>query len=482
MLKATRYCAVLLGLLALGLFVAEAPVFAEVQHVKVGGDVTVRAFHRENLDLRSEDDTNATQLDRDAFIQQTTALNVGADLTENASANLRITNERDWNETGNAAGDFDVSHAYLTLKELFYTPLSVRVGTQPIVWGRGFILGSALLPTVVNSNDRNASITANEFTDFTAFDAMRATLDLSGAAAVDLPITIDAVYIKLDENVVDTPDDVNLLGVNIGTRLDAANSEVEAYFLNKRDKNTDAVSLTGVNNEGENDGSLNTIGVRGSAQPVEGASVWGELAYQFGRRVTDPNLQQIPGDSAQAWAANLGVDYTLADVAMTPKFGAEWRFYTGKDLNGAVAGWSAIAPGYFTTALREFQTGNGVGGFYANDQTCVATAANTATAGPCTGGSSNQHELALVAGLKPIEDLTISNRLAWFVSAVGQIPVAGGKRESFIGTEWDTVATYNYTDDVQLGVIYGLFLPGSVFRTPNDSTAQELVSTVSVKF
>ena len=48
--------------------------------------------------------------------------------------------------------------------------------------------------------------------------------------------------------------------------------------------------------------------------------------------------------------------------------------------------------------------------------------------------------------------------------------------------EWDTVVTYNYTDDVQFGVIYGLFLPGSVYRSPTDAAAQELITSVSVKF
>lgn len=44
------------------------------------------------------------------------------------------------------------------------------------------------------------------------------------------------------------------------------------------------------------------------------------------------------------------------------------------------------------------------------------------------------------------------------------------------------MVNYNYTDDVQFGVIYALFAPGSVYRHPNDDTAQELVTSVSVKF
>ncbi len=479
MLKATLRSAVLLGLTALGVFASSTPSFAEVQNVRVGGDVTVRAFIRQNLDLHQEDD-NTGILDTENFLMQTTAVNVGADLTENVSAFIRIANERNWDlnptsGTNTASGDIDISQAYITLKELFYSPLTLRVGSQPIVWGRGFVLGSNLLPSVNGTgDDRNASISANEFTDFTAFDAIRATLDLSGIAEIGAPLSLDYVYIKQDENAVGTPDDVNLQGINLSARFDSLNSELETYYLNKRDKNT-----------GAKDGSLSTLGFRGSSQPIEGSSLWGELAYQFGERVIDPAGILVAGDAAQGWAANLGLDFTFSDVAMTPKVGGEWRFYKGHNSNGAVAGWTPIAPGYFTTALRDFQTSNGVAGFYANDQTCFAAGA---AGRPCTAGQSNQHEWSIFGSLKPIEDLTVAPRLSWFFLDVGALPsaAAGGtqtsKRKGYAGMEWDTAVTYNYTDDVQLGLIYALFAPGNVYRHPNDNTAQELVTSVSVKF
>src|SRR3990167_8176096 len=127
MLKATLRSAVLLALVAFGMAMTSVPSFAEVQNVKVGGDVTVRAFHRENLDLRQEDSgaefagVAPTLDDEDDFIMQTTAVNIGADLTENVAANIRITNERDWDSTGSTTEnrtDIDLSQAYITLKEI----------------------------------------------------------------------------------------------------------------------------------------------------------------------------------------------------------------------------------------------------------------------------------------------------------------------------------------------------------------------------
>jgi len=74
---------------------------------------------------------------------------------------------------------------------------------------------------------------------------------------------------------------------------------------------------------------------------------------------------------------------------------------------------------------------------------------------------------------------------------VGTIqPTTGsnGRRNNYLGAEWDTVVNYNYTDDVQLGLIYGVFFPGSVFRdrapgvTSGSNASQELITSVSVKF
>ena len=254
---------------------------------------------------------------------------------------------------------------------------------------------------------------------------------------------------------------------------------METYFLNKRDQ----ASATPTN---DNHGSISTLGVRGSVQPVEGSSVWGELAYQFGDEVIDAAGVLTTGKSHQAWAADLAAEYTFADVPTTPKAGVEWRYYSGKDRDGARAGWATIAPGYFTTVLREFQTPSSVVGFYPNDQLFSRLGSNN-LAGTASG--TNQTEFAFYGSLKPIEDLTIAPRISWFFLPVGAFPIGPGfggqrveKRKHYAGMEWDTILTYDYTDDVQLGFIYALFAPGNVYRSPNDSTAQEMISSVSVKF
>jgi len=484
MMKATLRGAVLLGLLAISV-----PSFAEVQNVKVGGDVTPRAFWRRNLTLsRSGSGTASFDVNQGGnFLTETTGLNIGADLTENVSGFLRLANESDWANNTNAApssrSDVALSQGYITLKELFYSPLTLRIGRQPIVWGRGFVLGSNLLPGVNNrGDDLHGSLSANEFTDFTAFDAIRGTLDLSGVSGLGVPLTLDTVYIKLNEGSTFAGDDVNLMGFNLGTHVDALDGEFETYYLNKRDKGAN-LALTKYNKPG----SVNTLGVRGSVKPVSGAYAYGELGYQFGRRGVDAANILPSGDAQQAWAFDLGVDYTATEVVWTPKVGFEWIYWSGKDSEscapstaataycGGVSGWDPIARGYFTTALREFQTNANVAGFYPNAQ--VGT----------TSAATNQHQFAFYGSLKPLQDLTIAPRLTFFTLADGVRPIgadgtAQTKKKSFVGTEWDTQVSYNYTDDVQFGLIYAIFAPGSVYRTPNDATAQELISSVNVKF
>ncbi len=471
-----RRKATLASVVSLGLLVAwTLPAFAEVQNVRVSGDITSRLFHRENLDLRNGDTGDGT-LNNDNFLMTTTGINVGADLTENVSAFIRLANERDWDNdaAGSGDGSFDLSQAYVTLKELFYSPLTVRIGAQPIVWGRGFVLGSALIPSVLGAgDDRLTSISANEFTDFTAFDAIRATLDLSNLGGANLPVSAEYVYIKLAETLPSTSDDITLQGVNFGTKFNAYNAEMEAYFLNKIDQ-------AGSNASAVRNGNVNTLGIRGSAMPVEALSTWGELAYQFGRRGSDAaagDLTTVPaGSPFQAWAVDLGLEYTFAHVAMTPKAGAEWVFWSGKDRNGGVAGWDPIARGYFTTALREFQTASAAG-FYPTDQPLDTSAA------------TNQSQISFWGGLKPMEDLSATSRLSFFWQDVAAPRAneagtarAAGASKNFAGTEWDTQFAYDYTEDVQFGLLYGLFFPGAVYSSGYDNVAQEIVTTVKVQF
>ncbi len=509
MLKATRVRAVLLGLLTL--FFVSGPAIAEVQNVKVGGELNVRSFLRKNLRLNDgvSNNSGTTIYDAvadqgesgDAFLQQLTALDVAGDLTENVKVSTRLINQRVWGSPGdNAAGtgtssdgnSVQVSLANVTLKELFYSPLTLVLGRQRLWYGRGFIVGSRLTHGDLDQDD---ALAADEFSDLTGFDAARLIVDLGGAAPAGLPVTLDLVYAKVDENGVGAAgstdalpgnkDDTDLLGLNVGTKLDDMNGEAEAYFFRKHVQSGNLNTATGFGSRSSHP-VANTLGVRGSVAPSEASSVWGEMAYQWGNAITTGattaattlTSEGALGDQYSAWAMNLGADFALGDDTLNSKVGAEWIFYSGREGNAtAINGWDPMYRGSFTTALREFQAP----GFYPNAQT-GATFDGTTTFNQITASTSNQHQLALHATVSPIEDLSIDNRATWFVADEGIVPVAGSKSHKYLGWEWDMQANYAYTDDVNVGLLYGLFLPGTVFRHPNDAAAQELVTSVNVKF
>ncbi len=504
MVKATLRSAVLLGLLAWSV-----PVFAEVQNVKVSGDITVRAFYRKNLRL-SEDVFNGTgsygatcaaatanQVSNvgcgtapqfgssgDEFFQQTTGLNVNADLTENVSTEVRFLTQKLWtglatnalNAAVTDAGSAVVmSRANVTLKELFYAPLTLKIGRQALWFGKGFIVGNR---TVNGDLDPGNYLAADEFSEQNGFDAIRTTLDLSNVGG--MPLMVDGVYAKVNERLVSgsnsggsPADDLNLLGLNVGTKFSQWNSEAEAYYWNKRDNGNNPLATSRKRSQ------ANTIGLRGSLSPVSGSLIWSELAYQWGRRITSAITFDAEGGTAdgyKALAANIGADYTAKGVAWTPTVGGEWIYFSGARAGGtAIAGWDPVFRGSFKTLLREFQAA----GYYMPAQ---SGATLNGTYNNITNSTTNQSQLALHATVKPLEDLSVDNRLTWFTAPVGIRPTVNAKRKSYIGSEWDVQANYNYTDDVQLGLVYGIFWPGDVFRNPYDDIAQELVSSVSVKF
>jgi hypothetical protein len=86
-----------------------------------------------------------------------------------------------------------------------------------------------------------------------------------------------------------------------------------------------------------------------------------------------------------------------------------------------------------------------------------------------TSSQTNQHELALYGGLKPLEDLNVNTR--WLVRARqgrGRRRQCRPARQRLRRDEWD-MSSLRLTDDVQLGFLYALFLPGDVFRDGGDA-------------
>ena len=418
-----------------------APAYAEVQNIKVSGDITARFLFRDDLDLDGSDDgtTVGAGSDSDDFFMSTVGLNVAADLTDNVSATIRLVNQRDWTANNTDTSDINLDLAYVTLSEMLYAPLTLTIGRQDLWFGKGFIVGSALL---AGSVDQDNSISANEYSDLTAFDAIKATLDYN-------PLTINLVYAKITEGTdVETNDDIDLGGINVGYIFDYKNSEAEAYLFRKQDRSVSPSSYT------------DTLGLRGSIIPIDSLNLFGEVAYQMGKfqRASDTT------NDREAWAVDVGADYTFNTFAWEPNLALEYIYYSG-DVTGELRGdyntWDPMYRGKFDTLIHEFQTT-----LYATDD------ANDEAA------SGNQHQFLVTGTIKPLDSLTASLLYAYFKA--DEVYVAG--RDDEIGSEVDLKLTYDYTQDVQFGLIAGWFIPGDYYQSPNDDTATEVVGTMKVLF
>ena len=282
-----RFVRVLCALALVALFTASA--YAETQSVKVSGDLTMRGILHDQYNYRgSIDEPNVTRTGvgssaDETWITSNTGIQIDADLTDNVATCIRLVNQRDWNVAATKsissnttlasnglggytynASEFQVAVdlAYVTLKDFIYSPLSLTIGRQDLWFGKGFIVGA-------NQQDPTGAILADEYTAINSFDSVKAVLDYD-------PWTITAIYSKIKENAIAANDDVDLYGANVGYKFDSYKAEAEGYWFSKRDRSIERWGPIKSNND------VNTIGLRGSLDPLDVLTVYAEGAYQFG--------------------------------------------------------------------------------------------------------------------------------------------------------------------------------------------------------
>lgn len=460
------------GLFVIALAIAfTIPAFAETQSIKLSGDVIVRYIMRDDYDFNSHDDDVA---DTDAsYFMHNAEIQLDADLTDNVSATIRVVNQTDWNvsditEAANqqldwdphnavAAGGLDgaqdnygefdvlVDLAYVTLKEFFFTPLTVRIGKQDVMFGKGFIIGGLY-------DDPNGQISADEFSTINSLKAIRATWDYE-------PYTIDALFAMIEENEVQADDDEQLYGVNVGCDLsEYKNAEVELYYwFVKDDESTNYIT--------SKENRIHCFGGRGSFDPHEDITLYGELAVQGGTAVLT-TVQPEP-KLRSAWACDFGADIRLweDDYAWRPVFGAEYIFYSGNNNHDPTIagedfnGWNRMFRSKVDSAIHDHYN--------------VYYTAGMPTA---ERADTNLHQFILKWGLQPMDNLSVDGRFIHFrlhendwapTNAAGT--VGWGVQEKDVGNEIDIEWTYEYTEDVTFGLLSAWFWSGDYYWTPEDT-------------
>lgn len=442
------------------------PAFAETQNIKVSGDIKIAHIVNQAVDLDGSEAGVNNEDDDENFFMQQIGLNVEADLTDNVSTYVRIINERTWDAMDDRAAadnrdafNITLDEAYVTLKEMLYAPLTVKIGRQNIWLGRGFVIGNA----GVGVWDTQSALpsTIREVSDATAFDAIRATLDYD-------PWTIDLIYAKIDANGAAAVDPVNddndLYVANIGYDFTKYDAEAELYYILEHNK-SGRVAPGGTSFDAN---ATSTLGLRGSYVPFESMNVWAEGALQFGDYA---NVAQRRED-IEAYAFNIGADYTFTDIRWTPMLTMEYTFLSGEEAGNANGDWSAWNPlyrGKFDSYIANFRNITKVTDY---DVTQGVSANGN------NNGVTNEHEFAVGGRINPMTDITVDGRATflWF----SEVPVAGNNDE--IGWELDGKVTYDYTEDVTFQVAAGIFFPGSYYPETDDDNAAQIISAVTVEF
>jgi len=272
---------------------------AELQNVEVGGKLKIRGnYYR-------LDDFGTT-----SAVEQRTVLNVKADFTNDVSAFIEFDSYDNWGDSfrsnyltgidGRGAADVNLYQAYVNVKNLWGTPLSLRVGRQELVFGSSFLLGN---------NSSNAFFTG------LSYDAIRLTF------ANDM-FKIDAFAAKLAESFKNFgKGDVDLYGI-YGSYIGIEDVTIDAYGLYVRDD-----SVVG------NDIDLYTVGLRG-AGTMSGFDFDAEVAYQMGSVDGQPSACPFGFGEADVdygtFGANVDLGYTF-DTTWQPRVFAKAAYFGGGD-------------------------------------------------------------------------------------------------------------------------------------------------------
>ena len=513
--------------------------YAEVQNIKVSGDIESLAVFRNAFDLKSKEARNGLNAVAPSagigiptdivgtFFQQGTSSNffltqarvrVDADLTDNVSATLRLIGEWMWGkeDTGPIPRDSDTSvHvdlAYVTLKEFLYSPLTLIVGRQELHYGNDMIIGDP----DTNMYASNGSI-PGDLSKRKAFDAIRAILNYD-------PLVIDLVYSKINGTALlntgsqlrfglpqlrdlngayiersgdRLDDDSDLFGINAKYDLGRKNTIVEGYYWYRRigpraydNMISNLISpLPGYDYKSD---QLHTFGARIATEPIENLTFKLEGAIQRGRFNGFTNI--MPGivsggavinnnhATRSAWALETMLNYTWKKSKYVPSLGVLYAYFSGEDQN-----WDWDNPGVSQTSNNIYR---GWDPMFENQ--CFGHIANALM--PQTGVQL----VGLQASMKPKEDVTAKleyyNYFAtsandslnympigsYYYSIAAPLQTKGN--EKHLGQELDVNLTYDYTEDVQFNLLTGVFMPGGYFVDENARTASEVVGSMKVTF
>ncbi|MDD5568492.1 MAG: alginate export family protein, partial [Candidatus Omnitrophica bacterium] len=194
-----------------------------------------------------------------------------------------------------------------------------------------------------------------------------------------------------------------------------------------------------------------------TAKPITDLKLSLEGAWQFGydRVLSSTNTS----DKRKAYALQAMADYTFSKVKFTPSIGAGYTYLSGPK-GGKYGGWD---PMYYNQVL-----GN------------IAYAILP---------FSNMQAIGVRGSVKPADDVTLTGSVTNFslvkevssyTSLYNNATIYTTTKKN-LGNEFDLTATYDYTEDVQLGLTWGYFACGNAIAESRGNASQ-LIGSMKVTF
>lgn len=423
------------------------PAFAEVQNIKVSGGITVRGFIRDNYSTMNSgggrsfstvtlpfQETNS----RDWY-NTITSLSIDADLTDNVAASLKLGNERDWRTAGDTTV-VNIYSAYVTLREMLYSPMTLKVGRMPVQLADGLIIGDGVI------NEGTVPL-ASDYSDMVEFDTIHAIFDYD-------PLTLVAGVLKISDLSQATSDDVDGYLIDVIYKLeDDMDTVLDVYFVNAHysapNTTTGPGTGTGGLNASTDAADVYAIAACATMTPVEELAAKIGAAYQFG----DAESQLAGNDrDLKAYAFDVALDYAIENE-YSPKVGVKYIYRSGDDADGSgdYKGWLSM---------------------FENQVNGVIYDPNT-----------NTNSVAISATIVPMDRVTVGAEF-WLYNlakkAAAQTSNTSTKKDA--GTELDLFAAYEYTEDVNIGLSLAWFFPGDYYRRNYDDTAFQAMLELGVEF
>ncbi len=461
------------ALVAFGGLVANS--FADVQNIRLSGDVRTRGYF---LNQAGNDGAGDQAPGTASFIEQRTRVSVEADLEDHVLVVVTLAAEGEWGTPGgtsqnagagvgsgtagtsvqpiNNKWDVGIDEAYVQFNEMFYTPATLKVGRQYLMYGNGLILSSV----------------EQEYN----YDAARLVLDY-------YPMTLDFVFAQLVNNqsfgaTASDAGSADLLFVNGRYEIsDSPLKSIEGYFGWVAQGSSGPISTPNnpptlpFFNPTTSGASPWILGGRLDSSLVEGLTMSFEAVYEGGSEGAAST------ESISAFLLQTKGRFAFKDVSMSPAINWGGTFASGGG-KGQDPSTGALGSGQFVP-WYDYQEGY-----------------NGYIFSPFL---SNIRILNVGGTVKPYENTSFAVQFYYYQKVYNDSPAGSNPNIDFgglsgwtttagskdLGMELDGILGYDYSKDVRFQLVYGAFIPGGAYKnvpTYGAAVVQEVRGEINVKF